>query len=372
MSRPLHLVVLGLSISSAWGNGHATTYRALLRAFAARGHSITFLERDVPWYAAHRDPSPDFCRLQLYESFASLGEMHETIATADAVMLGSYVPEGIRIGEWLQRIAQGLTIFYDIDTPVTLAKLDAGACEYVSPELIPGFSLYLSFAGGRSLRELKQRYHARAVHPLYCSVDTDLYREQPTSARWDLSYLGTYSPDRQVTLERLLLETARQMPERRFCVAGSKYPAEIDWPANVERIDHVPPLQHPMFYASSRYTLNVTRADMIAAGHSPSVRIFEAAACGTPLISDHWVGIEDFLEPDKELVIARTSADVRAALSAPESERNAMRQAARKRIIDAHSAHRRAQELETLLLSAMRRQIPAPMEPQMIDASPLL
>jgi spore maturation protein CgeB len=348
------LVVLGLSLSSSWGNGHATTYRALLRAFEGRGHQVTFLERDVPWYAAHRDlPRPDFCRLALYERLDDLRYWRKQVAEADAVIVGSYVPDGIEVGRWVQETARGVTAFYDIDTPVTIAALATGACEYLSPELIRGYDVYLSFTGGPVLDELERRYGSPAARALYCSVDAQTYRPPRIARRWDLSYLGTYSPDRQPTLERLLIEPARQAPELRFCVAGPQYPEGIDWPANVERIDHVAPADHPAFYGASRFTLNVTRADMIAAGWSPSVRLFEAAACGTPIVSDVWEGLETLFTPAAEIVLADDTDEVLAALrQTSETDRAAMGAAARRRILDAHTADHRAAELETSLLAA--------------------
>jgi len=204
----MKLVVLGLSLSSSWGNGHATTYRALLRAFAQRGHEVLFLERDVPWYASHRDLSdPDYCRLALYRDLDELrSRWREEVATADAVIVGSFVPDGVAVGRWAQETARGVVAFYDIDTPVTLAKLAAGDTEYVSPAIIPGYQLYLSFTGGPTLGELERRYGSPAARALYCSVDAEAYRPMTVASRWDLSYLGTYSSDRQPTLERLLLE----------------------------------------------------------------------------------------------------------------------------------------------------------------------
>ncbi|HYG25911.1 MAG TPA: glycosyltransferase, partial [Caulobacteraceae bacterium] len=302
----MRLVVLGLSLSSSWGNGHATTYRALLKAFAARGHEVLFLERDVPWYSGgHRDlPNPEFCELAFYTGLRDLSGWRDQIRDADAVIVGSYVPDGVEVGRWVQQAARGVTAFYDIDTPVTLAKLEAGDFEYVSPEVIPGYDIYLSFTGGPTLDQLMRRYGAPQACPLYCSVDAEVYRPLAREKRWDLSYLGTYSPDRQPTLDRLLVEVARRAPELRFCVAGPQYPEGIDWPANVERLDHVPPAEHPAFYARSRYTLNVTRADMIAAGFSPSVRLFEAAACATPIISDRWNGLTTLFEPGLEIILA--------------------------------------------------------------------
>ncbi len=346
----MRLVVLGLSLSSSWGNGHATTFRALLKAFAARGHEVLFLERDVPWYAGHRDlVDPDWCRLAFYDGVDGLAAWRQEIATADAVIVGSYVPDGIDVGRLVQRTAQGVTAFYDIDTPVTLAALVRGDCAYLSPALIPGYEVYLSFTGGPTLDLIERTYGSPTARALYCSVDPVLYASTGAAQRWDLSYLGTYSPDRQPTLDRLLLAVARALPERSFVVAGPQYPAGIDWPANVERIDHLPPSEHADFYSASRFTLNVTRADMIAAGWSPSVRLFEAAACGTPIVSDIWDGLGELFVPGREIVLAATTADVVAAL---DGDGTAIGTAARARVLAAHTAAHRAAELDACLTAA--------------------
>jgi spore maturation protein CgeB len=352
----MKLVVLGLSLSSSWGNGHATTFRALLEAFASRSHDILFLERDVPWYRNQRDlQHPSYCRLEFYGDLPELERWRGEIANADAVMVGSYVPDGVAVGRFVQEAANGTTAFYDIDTPVTLAKLERGDFEYLSPEIIPGYDLYLSFTGGPTLRHIEQRYGSPAAKALYCSVDADRYQPLDVPQRWDLSYLGTYSDDRQPTVERLLNAVARALPGRRFCVAGPQYPADIAWPSNVERIDHVPPADHPAFYAASRFTLNVTRADMIRAGWSPSVRLFEAAACATPIISDVWNGLDQLLQPGREIVLARTAQDVIAALEelAP-SQAQAIGRAARTRVLAEHTARHRAEELDRYLTEARR------------------
>jgi nucleoside-diphosphate-sugar epimerase/spore maturation protein CgeB len=348
----MKLVVLGLSLCSSWGNGHATTYRALLKALRRRGHDILFLERDVPWYRAHRDEAePDYCRLQFYGSTEQLGQWRDEIRNADAVIVGSYVPQGVEVGRFVQRTARGVTAFYDIDTPVTLAMLERGDTEYVAPAIIPDYDLYLSFTGGPTLERIERDYGARRSRALYCSVDPEAYQPLRRKKKWDLSYLGTYSDDRQPTLEKLLIEPARRMPELSFCVAGPQYPDTIDWPDNVERIDHLPPAEHPRFYASSRYTLNVTRADMIAAGWSPSVRLFEAAACATPIISDPWEGLDTLFEPGCEIAIADDSDEVvERLLSNGGSAR--MGRAARKRILAGHTAAHRAAELETYIEEA--------------------
>jgi spore maturation protein CgeB len=347
----VRLVVLGLSLSSSWGNGHATTYRALLKAFAARGHEVLFLERDVPWYASQRDLSdPDWCRLEFYSDLAGLERWRTEIAAAEAVVVGSYVPDGVEVGRRVLEAARGVAAFYDIDTPVTLAKLKRGDHEYLTPELIAAYDVYLSFTGGPTLRHLEQAYGSPMARALYCSVDETVYRPLAEPRRWDLSYLGTYSPDRQPVLERLLVGPARAAPELRFAVAGPQYPDDIDWPANVERIDHVAPADHPAFYAASRYTLNVTRADMVAAGWSPSVRLFEAAACGCPVISDLWAGLDQLFAPGREVVLAQDGATVLEILTAGDAAaRDRQAEVARERVLSAHTAARRAAELERAL-----------------------
>ncbi len=353
----MKLVVLGLSLSSSWGNGHATTYRALLKSFAALGHEVLFLEREAPWYAAHRDlAAPDWCRLEFYADLTGLDRWRAEIASAEAVMVGSYVPEGVEVGRRVQAWAAGPVAFYDIDTPVTLAKLERGDFEYLSPEIIPGYDLYFSFTGGPTLQRIERDYGAPAARALYCSADPEIYRPRDEPRRWDLSYLGTYSDDRQPALERLLIEPARRASHLRFVVAGPQYPVSIAWPANVERIEHVGPADHPAFYAASRYTLNITRADMVAAGSSPSVRLFEAGACGAPVISDPWPGLDSLFTPGEEIVIARSPEDVLAALSAPgDAERDGRATAARARVLAEHTSAHRAAQMERDLHEAMDR-----------------
>ncbi len=354
---PLDLVVLGLSLSSSWGNGHATTWRALLRGLAARGHRVLFLERDVPWYAEHRDlPDPGFCELAFYPDMAALRtRFGDRIRGADAVLVGSYVPDGIAVLDLVLSEAAGVRAFYDIDTPVTLAALARGDCSYLAAEQIARLDLSLSFTGGPTLRHLAERYGARNPHAFYCAVDETRYQPGPQPIRWDLGYLGTYSPDRQPTLDRLLLEPARRLPERRFVVAGPQYPSSIVWPANVERIEHLPPSGHAAFYASQRFTLNVTRADMVAAGWSPSVRLFEAAACATPIISDRWNGLAELLPEGEAVLIADNSEAVTRALASMDEPR--LRQVAaraREIVLAAHTGTARAKELEALLARASR------------------
>jgi len=269
------------------------------------------------------------------------------VRDADVVIVGSYVPEGVPVGDWVCDTARGLPAFYDIDTPVTLAKLDRGDHEYLAPHLIERYRLYLSFTGGPTLRRLEDELGSPCARAFYCLVDPGDYRPLDTELKWDLGYLGTYSDDRQPALERLLIEPARRNPELRCVVAGPQYPDSIEWPANVERIDHLPPARHREFYAAQRLTVNVTRADMVRAGWSPSVRLFEAAACGVPVVSDLWDGIDSFFTPGEEIVLAESSDDVLDALerTGPE-EREQMGLRARERVLADHTAERRAEQLE--------------------------
>jgi len=350
VSKPLDIVILGLSITSSWGNGHATTFRALVRALSARGHNVCFLERDVPWYAEHRDmPNPPYGLTQLYKSVAELKRRFEQkVMNADLCIVGSYVPDGVTIGDWVLRTGRGVKAFYDIDTPVTLAKLAAGDTEYVTARQIRHYDLYLSFAGGPVLRKIEKEFGSPLARALYCSVDPKLYFPEERTPKWDLGYMGTYSEDRQPSLDRLLVEPARWSPELKAVVAGPMYPKELSWPANVERIEHLPPASHRRFYNSQRFTLNLTRADMRNAGYSPSVRIFEAAACGTPIISDYWQGLETFFELETEILTATSAQDVLTYLNniSPE-DRRALGARARRRVLANHTSEQRVLELES-------------------------
>jgi spore maturation protein CgeB len=269
------------------------------------------------------------------------------IRDADLVIVGSYVPDGAEVGRWVIETARGLTAFYDIDTPITLARLEAGDCPYLERELVPRYGLYLSFTGGPTLQRIERELGAPRARALYCAVDPREYRPESRAARWDLGYMGTYSRDRQPTVERLLVAPAREEPARRFVVAGPQYPAELAWPDNVERLEHLAPDAHRVFYNELGFALNVTRADMIAAGWSPSVRLFEAAACATPIITDRWEGLGELFEPGREILIADTTEDVlRHLRDLDEQQRRAIGARACVRVRAAHTAAHRAADLE--------------------------
>lgn len=345
-NRPMDIVILGLSLSSSWGNGHATTFRALIKGLTAEGHRVLFLERDTPWYAPHRDmPEPDFCEFALYDGMDQmLARYGDRLRGADSVMVGSYVPEGVQLIDRLAGMNLRQLTFYDIDTPVTLQSLDEGICEYLAPRQMATFDIYFSFSGGEVLTHLEQVRGAKLAKALYCSVDEALYPQLDLPKRWDLGYLGTWSADRQPTLEALLIEPARRLPDMRFVVAGPQYPADIDWPANVHRIEHLPPAEHPAFYNAQRFTLNVTRAAMRRMGWSPSVRLFEAASCGVPVISDDWPGLEDLFADRRAILIAGGTEDVVRGLH-DTADAGRIGTAARETVLAGHTGRARARQM---------------------------
>ncbi|HEY6578645.1 MAG TPA: glycosyltransferase [Rhizomicrobium sp.] len=345
------IVILGLSITSSWGNGHATTYRALVKALAQRGHEITFLERETPWYAAHRDqPRSAFARVALYRNLRELDRRFAAlVADADAVIVGSFVPDGIEVGDWAIARAQAPVAFYDIDTPVTLASLERGDCAYLSRQLLNRYDLYLSFTGGPVLERLQDMGVSRAA-PLYCSFDPDTHFPVAAPRDWQLGYIGTYAADRQPALEQTLFAAARRLPQKQFVCAGPLYPESIDWPENILHIAHLPPAAHARFYCAQKFTLNLTRRDMLALGYSPSVRLFEAAACGVPIISDAWAGLETFFAPDSEILLAESADEILTILKEVSPHRRAaIADSARRRALSSHTAAHRACELEELL-----------------------
>ena len=351
----MKIVIYGLTITSSWGNGHGTTYRSLSKALAAMGHRIHFIEKDVEWYRSNRDlPQPGFCSVQLYDSWSdSAPSLLQASADADAIIIGSYFPDAIAVTRELLDAGFGPLIFYDIDTPITMSHLRSrGRTDYLEAAMIPYYSAYLSFTGGPVLRELEDRFGSPHAVPFYCSVDPDLYRPRSLREiyRCDLSYLGTYAADRQAKLTQLINGTAALLPESRFLVAGPQYPAGITWAPNVERIIHVSPIDHPAFYSSSRFTLNLTRADMVTAGYSPSVRLFEASACGAAILSDAWNGIEEFLTPGDEILLPRDEYETASILrDLSDRERIRFGQRARERILSEHTSRHRAIQFENVV-----------------------
>jgi spore maturation protein CgeB len=357
----MKLVIFGLTLSSSWGNGHATLWRGLIRALVRRGHDVVFFERDVPYYAAHRDlTSLPGAELILYPDWpAILPRARRHLKEADVAMVTSYCPDGVAASALIVDDApQAQRVFYDLDTPVTLARLQAGqTVEYLPPAGLREFDLVLSYTGGAALQALRDRLGARQVAPLYGHVDPEVHRPVPAQERYraDLSYLGTYAPDRQQALSTLFIEPARRRPERRFVLGGSGYPQDFPWSDNIWFVRHVPPPEHPPFFSSSRLTVNVTRRDMAAMGFCPSGRLFEAAACGTPVLSDSWEGLERFFTPGDEILIANDCAGAIEALDLSPDDLSRVARAARERTLAEHTSVHRADEMLALMESAARQ-----------------
>jgi len=351
----MQFAIFGLTVSSSWGNGHATLWRGLIAALAAAGHEVTFFERDVPYYASTRDLDrlPAGARLVLYADWdAVAAEAIRAVAAADVAMVTSYCADGPFAADLVLENAPAATVFYDLDTPVTLARLGSGERPAYLPDGGLGdFDLVLSYTGGDALARLQTALGARRVAPLYGHVDPDQHKPAARHHAFaaDLSYLGTYAADRQEKLQSLFIEPARLRPAQRFVLGGAGYPPGFPWTDNIFFVMHLPPSEHPAFFSSSRLTLNVTRRDMADLGHCPSGRLFEAAACGVPVLSDSWDGLADFFEPGREILIASDTGDVLAALDLDDRALAAIGAAARERVLRDHTSARRAQQLVTTL-----------------------
>lgn len=357
----MKLVVFGLTISSSWGNGHATLWRGLTRNLAPLGWDVVFFEKDVSFYAGARDCDhvPGGGELALYADWNDVrSRARAHLRDADAAIVTSYCPDGIAATREVLAAARPRKIFYDLDTPVTLDTLAAGReTAYIGKDGLAGFDLVLSFTGGPVLDILQDDLGARRVAPLYGHVDPDVHRPMPKDPHFgaDLSYLGTYAEDRQAMLEELFIAPARLRPDLRFIIGGAQYPKDFPWTDNIYFVRHLPPGDHAAFFSSGRLTLNVTRAAMARMGWCPSGRLFEAAACGAPILSDDWPGLSDFFAPGREILVARTTSDTLAALDMSDAELAAIARRARERVLAEHTSAQRARELAALIES-----IPAP------------
>ena len=357
----MKLVIFGLTVSSSWGNGHATLWRGLCASLARRGHKVVFFERDVPYYADHRDLTelPGRGELVLYTDWSEvLATARRHLAEADVAMVTSYCPDGVAATALVLESSARLHVFYDLDTPVTLARLESGQpVDYIGPRGLRDFDLVLSYTGGQALQGLKHRLGARAVAPLYGSVDPAVHKPVAAeeSYRCNLGYLGTYAADREAPLRALFVEPARRLPARKFILAGSMYDGSFPWQSNIWFVRHLTPADHPAFYCSSQLTLNVTRRAMADMGYCPSGRLFEATACGVPVLSDSWEGLEQFFEPGLEILLARDTEDALAALDRSPEDLTRIARAARERTLVQHTADIRAMQLEAILDSAFHQ-----------------
>ena len=350
--KKIKFVLLGLSITSTWGNGHASTYRSLIKGLHACGHRIVFLERDNFEFASTRDRITfPYCIVYLYHSIVDLKKRFlNIILEADCTIVGSFLQDGSSIGRWIQSLRSGITAFYDLNTPVTFSKLEMGDWEYIAPNLIPGYDLYLSTTGGLLLRILELKYNSPKALPLYCSFNPEDYFVQLEEEKWELGYLGTFSSEKHAALKRFLLDVAIVKRNRQFVVAGSHYPHELPLPGNVEQIGYLAPEKHRDFYCSQRFTLNLTRPDMKFWGYSPNIRLFEAAACATPIISDSWEGMDTVFVPGSEILIVKNKWEIIEILNdMPESERRLIGQNAYNRVMTDHTSIHRAMLLESCI-----------------------
>jgi spore maturation protein CgeB len=353
----MKLVIFGLTISSSWGNGHATLWRGLVRSLARRGWEVVFFERDVPYYAGARDfhaiEKGELVFYTDWEAIRPAAERH--LAEADVALVTSYCPDGLAASDLVWSSGRPLKVFYDLDTPVTLSRLQRGEpITYIGPRGLRDFDLVLSYTGGAALEQLSTRLGAQLVRPLYGHVDPAVhYPAEPRDIfRADLSYIGTYAEDRQAALVELFVEPARLRPERRFVIAGAQYPQEFPWTDNIHFVRHLPPQDHAAFYSSSGVTLNITRRAMADMGWCPSGRLFEAAACGAAILSDWWEGLDDFFDPWSEIIVARGTADAVDAVDLSEGEQRRMALRAKERVLAEHTSDRRAGEFESHLNEA--------------------
>ncbi|KLK94484.1 glycosyltransferase [Microvirga vignae] len=353
----MKLVVFGLTISSSWGNGHATLWRGLCRSLARQGHRVIFFEKNVPYYASNRDlfviPSGE---LILYDSWSTIRDrVKAELADADAAMVTSYCPDGIEATDLVLDTPRVVRAFYDLDTPVTFSKLQAKeSLTYIGSRGLGEFDLVLSYTGGGALEKMQSELGAQRVAPLYGHVDPDVHHPISPLSHYvsDLSYLGTYAADRQAALQRLFIDPAGIRPQKRFLIGGAQYPDNFPWQPNIHFVRHLPPSEHPAFFSSSRLTLNITRHAMAEMGWCPSGRLFEASACGVPILTDDWEGLDSFFEPGSEILIARTTEDAVAALDLSDAELKRISRASRERTLTEHTSEHRARELEALLAGA--------------------
>ena len=357
----MKITFFGLTISSSWGNGHATPLRAVLRALAGMGHEITFFERDATYYAQHRDlPEPKFSTLRIYDDWLNVRrEALQCVRSSDVVVTTSYLPEGGAVLDELLAIEGPMFVYYDLDTPVTISTLRLGGePEYVAPHQLSAFDLVLSFTGGKTLDILRNEHGVRRAEALYGCVDPDVHYRTERSNHFgnDFGYLGTYAHDRHAKLEKFFFGAARRLPQQKFMVVGSMFPEGMNWPVNVWYKPHAAPTLHPAFYSSSRATLNITRQAMADFGHCPSGRFFEAAACGTPVISDRFAGIEEFFDREREIAVVDSTEDVVAALSRSDADLRAMAERARQRTLDEHTGAVRARQMIAAIERAALRE----------------
>lgn len=341
-----------MSVSSSWGNGHATLLRGLARALVKRQYRIVFFEKDTPYYQNTRDyygeKDVEVC---IYSSWEMIKEKASvTVNDSDVALVTSYCPDGNDASSCVINSRCKIKLFYDLDTPVTINTVLNGTIPFYLPNRgLSEFDAVLSYTGGTALEIQKTLFNAKKTFPLYGSVDPSIHYQRHSTTEYILSYLGTYSSDRHLSFLRFFLEPARGLSQLKFLLGGSMYPSIIDWPENVTCIEHITPEKHPDFYSSGSFTLNITRSVMAEMGYCPSGRLFEAAACEVPIISDYWIGIEDFFDCSNEIIVVDSTHSAIDRLSMPLDKRQKIAKAAKEKVLSNHTNDNRADDFIKIL-----------------------
>jgi spore maturation protein CgeB len=351
----MRIAFYGSSLLSAYWNGAATYYRGLLGDLAGRGHSITFYEPDAFDRQLHRDiEPPDWCRVVVYD--ATIAAARAVIAEAvhaDVVVKASGV--GVFDDELLTGVIRAarpdaIRLFWDVDAPATLAQLRAEP-EHPLHFALPQLDAVLTYGGGPPVVADYEAFGARMCRPIYNALDPSTHFPVPPEARFtaDLNFLANRLPDREARVETFFLEPAAHLPGHSFILGGNGW-GDKPMSGNVQRLGHLGTAEHNAFNTSSRAVLNVARDSMAAVGFSPATRVFVAAGAGACLITDAWDGVEQFLTPNQEILVARDGADVIAHLAELTPARaRAIGDAARARILAEHTYSRRGAEVDLLL-----------------------
>ena len=356
MNDKMDIAFFGSSLVSAYWNGAATYYRGIVRALHERGHRVRFYEPDAYGRQQHRDiDDPDWARVIVYpgEGDGNALRMVEHARGADLVVKASGVGVFDALLERAVLDLQGPStrvVFWDVDAPATLDRLRDDAADPFRA-LVPRYDLVLTYGGGDPVVDAYLGFGARACVPIYNALDPSTHHRVPHDARFeaDLGFLGNRLPDRETRVEDFFLRAAALLPKRRFLLGGSGWQDKA-MPRNVDLVGHVYTADHNAFNVTPTSVLNVSRESMARYGFSPATRVFEAAGAAACLISDAWEGIELFLEPDREVLVARDGDEVAAHVERLDAERaRAIGEAALRRVLAEHTYAHRAAQLEALL-----------------------
>lgn len=350
----MKLCIFGHTISSSWDGRHASVWRGLCRALARCGHRVVFFERDHLQLAAQRDmPHPEGCDLRIYRDWDDVRAMAaRELADADAGMVTSRCPDARAASQLVLEAGLSVAAFYDLESPRTVARRRAGqTIEHVGPEGYRPFDVVLSYAGGPVLLDLVELLGARRVETLFASLDTSIHQPDGPSPEFTAraSFLGPYTRDLHEMLDRLFFEPSRRLSQVQFALGGGGVPDSLLLPSNLHRVGPIALDRQAAFYCSSRITVSVTPREMARAGHCPPARMFAAAGCGVPVLSDAWDGIEVFFEPGREIFVAGSTEEAMDVVCLPDEELARVGRAARERALAEHTAEARARRLVEVL-----------------------